>query len=88
MTQDEKELSQMARSIASLFGDEALETTATVQSGGATERHPDVATSLGLEDVLDAHTEPDLPPEPGQRTTSCSKPSSLFPISGQCISWR
>ena len=64
MTQDEKELSEIARSIASLFGDEELETAATVQSGEATERHPDVGVSRGLEEALDADTEPDPPPAP------------------------
>ena len=61
MSQDEKEISEIARSIASLFGAEGeLETSATEQSGGATERHPDVGVSLGLEDALDANAEPGL----------------------------
>ena len=76
MTQDEKELSEIARSIASLFGDEELETTATVHSGGAMERHPDVAVSLGVEDALDVHTEPDLPPAP----SLSSEPALVDPL--------
>ncbi len=76
MTQDEKELSEIARSIASLFGDEGLETAATVQSGGTTERHPEVGVSLGLEDALDAHTEPDLQPAPGPS----SEPALVDPV--------
>ncbi len=76
LTQDEKELSEIARSIASLFGDEELATTATVQSGGATKRHPEVGVSLGLEDALDAHTQPDLPPAPGPS----SEPALVDPV--------
>ncbi len=61
MNQDEKELSEIARSIASLFGaEEELETTAIVQSEGEGERHPDVPVSLGLEDSLDANAEQEL----------------------------
>ena len=77
MTQDdEKELGEVARSIGSLFGDEELETPATVQSRGATERHPEVGVSLGLEDALDAHTEPDFPPAPGLP----SEPALVDPV--------
>ena len=67
MTQnDEKELSEITRSIKALFaGEDELETTAAVASGGAAQRHPDVATVLGLEGELDANIEPDLTPAPG-----------------------
>ena len=67
MTQsDEKELGEIARSIEALFaGQEVLETTAGVASEKATQRHPDVATALGLEGEFDANSEPDLMPPPG-----------------------
>ena len=66
MTQgDEKELGEIARSIEALFTrKEVLETTEAVASGGAAQRHPDVATALGLEGALDAATDPDLAPAP------------------------
>ena len=78
MTQnDKKELGEIARSIKALFAEEEeLETTVAVRSGGTTERHPDVGVSLGLEDKLDAHTEPDLPPEPGL----ASEPALVDPV--------
>ena len=66
MTQsDEKELGEIARSIEALFAGQALETTAGVASEKATQRHHDVATALELEGELDANTEPDLTPPPG-----------------------
>ena len=67
MTQnDEKELGEIARSIKALFaGEEGLETTVAVASGGAAQRHPEVATALGLGGELDAKTEPDPAPAPG-----------------------
>ena len=67
MTQgwDEKELGEIARSIEALFaGEEVLETTEAEASGGAAQRHPDVATALGLGGELDAATDPDLTPAP------------------------
>ena len=67
MTQnDENELGEIARSINALFaGEEGLETTVAVASGGGAQRHPEVATALGLERELDADVEPALRPEPG-----------------------
>lgn len=63
---DEKVVSEVGRSIEALFaGEEESESTATVPLGGAEERHPDVATSLGLEGVLDSAQEPDPTPAPG-----------------------
>jgi len=64
VNQDQKELSEIARSIASLFGaEEELEMAADAVSVEE-ERHPDVAVSLGLEDALDAPAEVGPPPVP------------------------
>ena len=59
MTQkDQKELSEIARSISALFGGEVEpEATATVPSSGAVEDHVEVASALGLESALDINAE-------------------------------
>ena len=77
MTQnDENELGEIARSIKALFaGEEGLETTVAVASGGARQRHPEVATALGLEGESDAEGEPDPAPAPGD--TSEVDPGTL-----------
>jgi hypothetical protein len=51
---NEKELSDIARSILALFGGQVdAETTATVPSDGAAEDTVDVGSALGLESMLD-----------------------------------
>jgi len=73
---DENELGEIARSIKALFaGEEGLETTVAVASGGARQRHPEVATALGLEGESDAEGEPDPAPAPGD--TSEVDPGTL-----------
>ena len=75
MTQDDqKELSEIARSISALFGEEVPKTTATVPSAGAAERHVDVAVALGLESALDANAEPDVTAAPGHESEAEPRP--------------
>jgi len=60
---DEKELSDIARSISALFGgEEQVETTATVSSDDAAGDTVDVGTALGLESVLDINQPGYTPP--------------------------
>ena len=70
MTQkDEKQLSEIARSISALFGEEENpETKATVPSSGVEEGHVDVSVALGLESELDANAEPHLTAPPGDES--------------------
>lgn len=64
VNQDQKELSEIARSIASLFGAEAEIETAADAVSEEDERHPDLAVALGLEDALDVPAEVEPPPVP------------------------